>query len=557
MTGELPKAERRNSIMSMLTDFGQSDRKKLQRKTSRMSLGSDLNGLREEDKRDSTGTAIRDPDTGLEADVEQGEHVPLTPEKTHNVSTGDRDLDNTYEDEEDNENEQPEDMGPIYVQPNTLLAELQQRKLQQRTRNRNAVTAYPNGMHSTLLELDAVAQIEKRKRQHQKVALAWETPNAHSGGQDGPTGEASDDDVPLGLLYGTKSRANGGTTRMPNSQRLRNVSDKQLGLMERRELEDNEPLSSRRNRLLGIDPSRVPQPQSGHQSLSQPQSINKSIEEDNEDDEVPLRERMRRLKQKKALDAAIADVDSTEKPFGDDVLSQFGVGLDQAAGAATPTKNSEPNSPGVQPENDQPQRPTTLRKSSTMATLLSANPTGAHTADRMVQKAPTAGTLLAEQSIRQQIDRKRLLEQNQRQSSYTMRQPSYNTQQQQQQQQQQYQQAYGHQMGTPVGYQPAMASPYGIQQNPMMGVYNPMMMNNNMAMGPAGMNGGYFAAMPNGYGGGTTPNMNMNMGYAMGYGAQGIPTGYGMGMGMQQQQEMPMQTNQRDQIDRWRSSVAK
>jgi len=28
-------------------------------------------------------------------------------------------------------------------------------------------------------------------------------------------------------------------------------------------------------------------------------------------------------------------------------------------------------------------------------------------------------------------------------------------------------------------------------------------------------------------------------------------------MGMQQQQEMPMQTNQRDQIDRWRSSVAK
>jgi len=414
-------------------------------------------------------------------------------------------------------------------------------------------------MHSTLLELDAVAQIEKRKRQQQKVALAWETPNAQSGGQGGAAGDgdASDEDVPLGVLYGigAKSGANGGGTRMANSQRFRRVSDKQLGLMERRELEDNEPLSSRRNRLLGIDPSRVPQPQSGlsaqyQQSSSQPQSINKSMEEDNEDDDVPLRERMRRLKQKKALDAAVADVDSTEKRFSDDVLSHFGAGLDQAAEATTPNKQSEPNSPGVQPENDQPQRPTTLRKSSTMATLLSANPTGAHTADRVVPKGPAAGTLLAEQSVRQQIDRKRLLEQNQRQSSYTMRQPSYNLQQQQ------YQQAYGQQIATPVGCQPAMASPYGMQQNPMMGVYTPMMMN-NMAMGQAGMNGGYFPAMPNGYAGSMTPNMHMNIGYGMGYGAQGMPMGYGMGMGMQQQQEMPMHNQQRDQIDRWRSSVAK
>ena len=88
-----------------------------------MSLGSDLNGLRDGDKRDSTGTAIRDPAVAgaLEADIEQSEHVPLTPEKTHNISTGDRELDHTYHDEEDYENEQPEDMGPLHVQPNTLL----------------------------------------------------------------------------------------------------------------------------------------------------------------------------------------------------------------------------------------------------------------------------------------------------------------------------------------------------------------------------------------------------------------------------------------------------
>jgi len=576
ISSEQPKAERRNSIMSMLTDFGRSDRKTMQRNGSRMSLGSDLNGLRDGEKRDSTGIAIRDPATAgaLEADVEQSEHVPLTPEKTHNISTGDRELEHTYDNEEDDddENEQPEDMGPLHVQPNTLLAELQLRKHNQRIRNRNAPTAYPGGMHSTLLELDAVAAIEKRKRQHQKVALAWEAPAGGPQEADGGHGDESDEDVPLGLLYGTK-RINTSGTRLPDNQRSRIVSGKQLGLMERRELEDNEPLSARRNRLLGIEPSRGPSYQNptGAQSQagllppisSQPQSINKSTEDDDDDDDVPLRERMRRLKQKKALDAAIADVDSTNKRFSDDVLSQFG-GLDQPAEPTTtktttandilPKEKSEPTSPGVQPEGEQAQapaqRPTTFRKSSTMATLLTTNPTGPHTADRRMQKEPANGTLLAEQSIRQQIERKQLLEMNQRRSSHTARQPSYNAQQMQMQnamQYQQYQQAYGQQM-----YQPTMASPYGMQQNPMMGVYNPMMLN-NMAMGPAGMNGGYFAGMPNSYGGGMTPNMNMNMGYGMGYNMQGMPMNYGMGM----QQEMPMQPDQRNQIDRWRSSVAK
>ncbi|GAB7340278.1 hypothetical protein MBLNU457_6737t1 [Dothideomycetes sp. NU457] len=565
-SGEQPKAERRNSIMSMLTDFGRSDRKTVQRNGSRMSLGSDLNGLRDGENRDSTGTAIRDPAVAgaLEADVEQSEHVPLTPEKIHNNSTEDRELDHTYNDEEDDENEHPEDMGPLHVQPNTLLAELQLRKHNQRIRNRNGMGAYPNGMHSTLLELDAVAQVEKRKRQHQKVNLAWEAPARGAEEAVGRNGDESDEDVPLGVLYGTKF-ANSAATRLPESQRARIQSGKQLGLMERRELEDNEPLSARRNRLLGIEPSRAASYQNptGAQSQaallatsSQPQANNKGTEDD-DDDDVPLRERVRRLKQKKALDAAIADVDSTNKRFSDEVLSQFG-GLDQPTEATTttttdtttnnvlPKEKSEPTSPGVQPDGEQAQapaqRPTTLRKSSTMATLLTNNPTGPHTAERRMQKEPANGTLLAEQSIRQQIERKRLLEMNQRQSSYTARQPSYNAQQLQMQNamqyQQQYQQAYGQQM-----YQPTMASPYG---------YNPMM-HNGMAMGPAAMNGGYFAGMPNNYGGSMTPNMNMNMAYGMGYYPQGMPMNYGMGM----QQEMPMQTDQRNQIDRWRSSVAK
>jgi len=105
---------------------------------------------------------------------------------------------------------------------------------------------------------------------------------------------------------------------------------------------------------------------------------------------------------------------------------------------------------------------------------------------------------------------------------------------------QQAQQPYGQHAMNPMSYQNFMGAPYGMQmaagqgfpqmygaQNPMMmGMYNPMM-------------GG----------------MNMNMGMGMGQMGMGY-MGTGMGMGMQGEMQA-MASNRRDQIDRWRSSVAR
>ncbi|KAL2068894.1 hypothetical protein VTL71DRAFT_15232 [Oculimacula yallundae] len=88
-------------------------------------------------------------------------------------------------------------------------------------------------MHSTLLEMDAVAQVEQKSRKGKRINLAWEDPSL----QVPDDGEGDDEDVPLAMLYAKKSQT-------------RDMS-RPMGLMERRDMEDNEPLSQRRNRLQG------------------------------------------------------------------------------------------------------------------------------------------------------------------------------------------------------------------------------------------------------------------------------------------------------------------
>ncbi len=117
--------------------------------------------------------------------------------------------------------------------PTTLLAELQMRKEQQKLRNRTAPDAFPQGMHSTLLELDAVTQLQQKARKTKHVTLAWEDHD------EANKQNFDDDDVPLGVLLAEKDRPN-----HPNAHRP-------VGLMEKREMEDNEPLSHRRARLRG------------------------------------------------------------------------------------------------------------------------------------------------------------------------------------------------------------------------------------------------------------------------------------------------------------------
>ncbi|EXJ81848.1 hypothetical protein A1O1_07913 [Capronia coronata CBS 617.96] len=137
-------------------------------------------------------------------------------------------------DDEPGQNEVKEDAPSGFsAAPTTLLAELQMRKEQQKQRNRTAADAFPNGMRSTLLELDAVAQLQQKSRKTKHVTLAWED---H---EQADKQNFDDEDVPLGLLFPEKDRATHVNVHRP------------IGLLERREMEDNEPLSHRRARLRG------------------------------------------------------------------------------------------------------------------------------------------------------------------------------------------------------------------------------------------------------------------------------------------------------------------
>jgi hypothetical protein len=69
-------------------------------------------------------------------------------------------------------------------------------------------------MTNTLLELDAMAQMQSEKRRRRPVTLAWDGHNA------------DDEEVPLALLYPEKSKSNLAD------------EDRPLGLMEQRQFEE-------------------------------------------------------------------------------------------------------------------------------------------------------------------------------------------------------------------------------------------------------------------------------------------------------------------------------
>ncbi|RPA72360.1 hypothetical protein BJ508DRAFT_381606 [Ascobolus immersus RN42] len=108
------------------------------------------------------------------------------------------------------------------ILPTTLLAELESRKANLKSRSRTAGHVNPHGIRSTLLELDAVAEVAQVQRRGKTTHLAWQA--------DEEEGDA-DEDVPLGVLYGKKETVRVG------------------GLLAEKEREDSEPLSKRRARL--------------------------------------------------------------------------------------------------------------------------------------------------------------------------------------------------------------------------------------------------------------------------------------------------------------------
>ncbi len=204
------------------------------------------------DKRKSTGQQLEESEE--EAAAFSGEATPFSqfyePEhlaedqERHEENEEYHDAEERMDVEEKRRAQEEEEAGADDLEyigrPTTLLAELQLRKRQQKLRNRTAATAFPNGMHSTLLELDAVAQVQKQSRKQKHITLAWEDPDAHYPG----TENQDDEDVPLAMLFpGRKALANEHTRRFEE--------DRPIGLMEKREMEDNEPLSHRRTRLRG------------------------------------------------------------------------------------------------------------------------------------------------------------------------------------------------------------------------------------------------------------------------------------------------------------------
>jgi hypothetical protein len=217
------------------------------------------------------------------------------------------------EDVSDTEADDLEYHGP----PTTLLAELQLRKAQQKSRNKTALTVNPNGMHSTLLELDAVAQIQRQKRRKARVTLAWEDPDPEQAVKDAA---ACDDDVPLGMLY-----AGNGKVKQQMKDRGMADWDRPLGLIEMREREDNEPLSRRRDRLKGIDSNRRRRPSPSKMYASAPMvKINGDDKCESEEEET-LAQRSRRLKSQRELDNALGEVKTRpiSEAFSLEMLNEF------------------------------------------------------------------------------------------------------------------------------------------------------------------------------------------------------------------------------------------
>ncbi|KAF2690152.1 hypothetical protein K458DRAFT_412973 [Lentithecium fluviatile CBS 122367] len=427
---ELEKADNRKSRSSLnLLD------------TRRNSSGDPLNKLK---KRNSSADlnmlTVRASESRMSLGQELDQHDPDArgPEPRDDDTPRRHSFDEEHHDNGDEEEEEEEPEEQYFGPPTTLLAELQMRKQQQKTRNLTAATAFPNGMHATLLELDAVAEIEKKKRRGQKVNLAWEAQQPTADDDD------SDDDVPLGVLFPGRD---GLINKRAGAAQHQSDWDRPLGLMAQRELEDNEPLSQRRQRLVGnrgtrdLSPNKRQTQLGGSQSqlhLAVPTSTTPQPESEEEGE--TLAQRLRRLKDRQALDDALgADVrkSTVSGDFAAELKSQFGV----------PDEEEKPK-PTASPANGEPEEETLgqrrarlqaealargdanprgtrppLRSSMSMADILGANPINPNNSARKVSDeqllaALPQGSLLRKSAEKQERQRASRMDMNNRMSSY-------------------------------------------------------------------------------------------------------------------------------------------
>lgn len=331
----------RRSTINLLTKRNSSsdllDNTK-KRNSSLMSLGGHFG------KRKSSAQQFEDAREYNEADAADlhDEDAPLqrSHEETDGLADEEADFHDAREEMLDGQDqvEEPEEVVAYSGAPTTLLAELQLRKQQQKQRGRTAATAFPNGMHSTLLQLDAVAQVQKQSRRQKHTTLAWEDPEAHHLGAE----NQDDEDVPLGVLFPGRKMDTNDKSRLFDE-------DRPLGLIARRDMEDNEPLSHRRARLRGEDPAPQitdPNKRNSMYTLDLPNFTDEKPQPENDDEDETLGQRIRRLKATNIL----TQPRPVSGDFANEVLSQFG-GLapteqpseDEAYAPRTTTQTPGPN----------------------------------------------------------------------------------------------------------------------------------------------------------------------------------------------------------------------
>lgn len=423
---------------------------------------------------------------------------------------GDEGGEDGEEGEEGEDEEEPEEevyFGP----PTTLLAELQLRKQQQKLRTQLPTEAYTSGMHSTLLQMDAVKEVEQRSRQKKRVNLAWEDPSIK---RPEEVIDSDDDDVPLAMLYSKKA------------QEL----NRPIGLLERRELEDNEPLSRRRDRIHGVRPAPAPRATT---------MTNLPLEEDvSEEEGETLAQRVRRLKEKK--EGALPPPRTISGDFASEMMSQFGGDLLDTKGkgkqkAAAPIPEDETlgqRRKRLQAEAQASGGPT-INKRHSMADILQAHPqVGGNTP---LKAKPSTG-LLGLHDMHKGGRSSTMLNLNSRAPSGGFKNGMFNDGQAgaapppPQHQQPQYANMYPGYGNAPPPYAQPSLGYNGYGQQGMMPFANPyaaMGMNMNFMGGMGNMNG--------------MGGMNMNM--------QPNPM---MGMGAMQE---PLNQGQIEMVERWRQSV--
>ncbi|KAF7910781.1 uncharacterized protein EAF01_002290 [Botrytis porri] len=487
-------------------------------------------------ERKATRSPIEDDDD----DINNKDTTPLR--HTRGVS-GATDLIRAEEGEVESEEDEGQRDDEIYHgPPTTLLAELQLRKQQQKIRTRPPLSV--NGMQSTLLEMDTVLQRQQQTRKQKRVNLAWQI-----GDNEDPDAE-EDEDVPLAML--NIARAHLQDTRRP------------LGLMERRALEDNEPLSRRRARLTG---QPMPMPRATTM-MHIPTGAPVVEEEEGE----TLAQRIRRLKEQGGTATGLPATRPVSGDFASEMMSQFGGDLLNADGgkgkgkevSTTPVneeeetlgqrrkrlqaeKEAREKEVGTAGDADATPEPLVINKMNSMADILSAHPAAGASRNSSFAKPsrPATGLLgLHEKQTQRRASTMTNLvtQQNMAPRGSRVKSGTYNDPQ-------------SH--GQPNTIRPPNTSNYNLHNSALPNSGHPQFaqptmnynnFNNSMTQyGNAYPNMGYQNNMPmGGYNNMMPMQMQMQMQNIHTNPITGLPTGPG---------GEPLNQGQVDMVERWRQSV--